>query len=134
MLDLRAAHHVEGPDDVGAGEEGDADQRGVADPAAHLLVDAGIGARVLDQERLAALDRVAGDRLGDGAPRAAHLGGAAAGRARVEEVTLDQVDHRPIGADDGRRALGDDLHDALQVVARGGDGLLRFEDQRQALI
>jgi hypothetical protein len=47
----------------------------------------------------------------------------------VERVPVDQVDHRPVGADDRLRALGHLLHDALEVVAGGGDHALRINDQ-----
>jgi hypothetical protein len=57
-----------------------------------------------------------------------------AGRAGVEHVAVDEVDHRSVGAQDRHRSLGDDLHHALQVIARGGDRLLGSQDQRQPLL
>ena len=107
-----AAHHVERPDHLGAAAQGHADQRLVADRARSSWLIRGSLRGVLDQQRLAALDRVAGDRGGDrphGVDAGAAMPLAAAG---VEIVAVDQVDHRAVGADDRLRALGDELHHA----------------------
>ena len=66
---VRLAHHVEGADHLWSTEQRHADQRLIADPGAHRLVDPRVVRAVLDQDRLTVGDREAGDRPGDRPPR-----------------------------------------------------------------
>ena len=65
--------------------------------------------------------RVSNDRPGDPADRPG-----------VQHVAVDQVDHRAVRAGDRLRALGDDLHDRLQIASGPADLALGLEDQRKA--